>query len=309
MGQNLLALQFPGQGSQAVGMGKALATTSPAAARLFAQADEILGFPLSRICFEGPQDALDDTINTQPALLVTSVAAFYALQERLDQPLAFVAGHSLGEFSALVACGALPFEVALRLVRERGRLMKEAAGQQPGGMAAVLGLDTETIEATCAQAAATTGGVLVVANDNCPGQTVISGDEQTLAVGMRELLAAGARRVVRLAVSIPAHSPLMAAAADAFRRALHAVPLNRPTVPLVSNSTTAPLDDPQTIREALARQLTAPVRWSQSVRWMIAQGVRRFVEVGPNSVLTGLLKRIDGSVEALSTAQVLGSEV
>jgi len=187
--------------------------------------------------------------------------------------------------------------------------MKEAAGQQPGGMAAVLGLDTETIEATCAQAAATTGGVLVVANDNCPGQTVISGDEQTLAVGMRELLAAGARRVVRLAVSIPAHSPLMAAAADAFRRALHAVPLNRPTVPLVSNSTTAPLDDPQTIREALARQLTAPVRWSQSVRWMIAQGVRRFVEVGPNSVLTGLLKRIDGSVEALSTAQVLGSEV
>lgn len=308
MGQNLLALQFPGQGSQVVGMGKALATISPAAARLFAQADEILGFPLSQICFEGPQDVLDDTINTQPALLVTSLAAFYALRERLGQPT-FVAGHSLGEFSALVASGALPFEVALRLVRERGRLMKEAAGQQPGGMAAVLGLDTETVEATCAQAAATTGGVLVVANDNCPGQTVISGDEQTLSVGMRELLAAGARRVVRLAVSIPAHSPLMAAAADAFRRALQATPLNRPDVPLVSNSTATQLDDPQTIREALARQLTAPVRWSQSVRWMIAQGVRRFVEVGPNSVLTGLLKRIDGSVEGLSTAQVLGCEV
>ncbi len=286
-------------------MGKDLAERFPTAARIFARADEILGFPLSRLCFEGPAEVLNDTINAQPAILTASVAALRVLEERGENP-ACVAGHSLGEFTALVAANALTFEDALLLVRERGRLMKEAGARRPGGMAAVLGLDAEEVAAICERVSQETGGYVGVANDNCPGQVVISGDETALAAGIEAMQAAGARRVVRLAVSIAAHSPLMAEAAAAFRHALEKVPLRRPRIPFIANATADELTEPESIREALVRQLTSPVRWRGSVREMIRRGVARFVEVGPGDVLTGLLRRIDASVQGLTVAQVLG---
>lgn len=301
------ALQFPGQGSQIVGMGEALSATSPAARAIFARADEVLGIPLSRLCFSGPEEMLNDTLNTQPALVATSIAALRVLEEGFDGPPAFVAGHSLGEFSALVAAGALRFEDGLLLVRERGRLMKEAGDRSPGGMAAVLGLSIPQVEAACGQASATTGGYVGVANDNCPGQVVISGDEESLDLASQALEEAGARRVIRLAVSIAAHSPLMSEAAEDFRRALDDTPFRTPDIPIVINATACPIEDPQELRSALARQLTSPVRWTGSVEWMIDQGVERFIEVGPKDVLTGLLRRIDRRVTGLTTEQALAN--
>lgn len=299
------AFQFPGQGSQQVGMGKDLAERFPAAARIFARADEVLGFPLSRLCFEGPAEALNDTINAQPAILTASVAALRVLEERGESPTC-VAGHSLGELTALVAADALTFEDALLLVRERGRLMKAAGARRPGGMAAVLGLDTNEVAAICEHISQETGGYVGIANDNSPGQVVISGDETALAAGIEAMHAAGARRVIRLAVSIAAHSPLMAEAAAAFRHALEKVPFRQPRIPFIANATTEELTEPESIREALVRQLTSPVRWRESVRRMIHRGVARFVEVGPGDVLTNLLRRIDPSVQGLTVAQVLG---
>jgi len=285
-------------------MGKDLCALSPSAAAVFAQADQVIGFPLSRLCFEGPPEALNDTVNTQPAILTASFAAHRTLEARLGQP-AFVAGHSLGEFSALVAAGALAFEEALLLVRERGRLMKEAGERSPGGMAAVLGLQVRQVEEICEQVRGANGGYVGIANDNCPGQAVISGDEETLQAGIEAVKAAGARRVIRLAVSIAAHSPLMAEAAAAFRRVLERATIRPPRMPFVANATASPLTDPDQIREALGRQLTSPVRWTESVRWMIRQGVTRFVEVGPGDVLTGLLRRIDRGANRQTTAHVL----
>ena len=306
MDQPVMTLQFPGQGSQRVGMGKDLCARSPAAAAVFARADEVLGFPLSRLCFEGPAEALKDTTNTQPAVLTTSVAALRALEEgeRVGR-LAFVAGHSLGEFSALVAAGALDFEEALFLVQERGRLMKEAGERSPGGMAAVIGLETAWVEEACARVRETNGSYVGVSCYNCPGQVVIAGEEETLRAGIQAVKAAGARRVVRLAISIAGHSPLMVEAAAAFGRVLERVTIRRPEIPIVANATARPLTDPDQIREALGRQLSLPVHWAGSVRWMIRQGVTRFVEAGPGDVLTGLLRRIDRRVERLTTAQGL----
>lgn len=217
-------LQFPGQGSQAVGMGRSLVTSSPPAAEVFQQADEILGYPVSEICFKGPEETLNDTSVTQPALFTTSVAILRALENQMEDRPAFVAGHSLGEFTALVAAGALSFEPGLRLVKRRGELMKGAGEQSPGGMAAVLGLDPSEVAAACEEARQRTGGYVGIANDNCPGQVVISGDEETLEAGAELAQAAGARRVIRLAVSIAAHSPLMAEAANLFRQALDEAP-------------------------------------------------------------------------------------
>jgi [acyl-carrier-protein] S-malonyltransferase len=288
-------------------MGEAFSATFPAARATFARADEVLGFPLSRLCFSGPEEMLNDTLNTQPALVATSIAALRVLEEGFDGPPAFVAGHSLGEFSALVAAGALRFEDGLLLVRERGRLMKEAGDRSPGGMAAVLGLSIPQVEAACSQAGATTGGYVGVANDNCPGQVVISGDEESLDLASQALEEAGARRVIRLAVSIAAHSPLMSEAAEDFRRALDDTPFHTPDIPIVINATACPIEDPQELRSALARQLTSPVRWTGSVEWMIDQGVERFIEVGPKDVLTGLLRRIDRRVTGQTTEQALAS--
>lgn len=303
------AYLFPGQGSQYVGMGRALYDAFPVARALFDQADAILDVALSRLCFEGPAEQLNDTANTQPAIFVASVAALRALEERgLDGP-AYVAGHSMGEFSALVAGCALSFEDGLRLVRERGRLMKEAGERSPGGMAAIIGLERELLEAICAEARELSGEYVGVANDNCPGQLVISGAFGPLERAMELARERGARKVVRLAVSIAAHSPMMAEAAAEFRAILNATPFHEPTVPLVANATAAPLTDPDDIRDALGRQLTSPVRWAESMRWMIGQGVGRFVEVGPGTVLTGLLRRIDRGVERLTTEQALAREV
>lgn len=288
------AYLFPGQGSQAVGMGQALAAAYPVAAATFAEADDVLGFALSQLCFQGPEEALNSTLNTQPALLVTSVAAWRAAETVLGQlPLArFVAGHSLGEYSALVAAGALQFADAVRLVRRRGELMGQADDSQPGGMAAILALDNETVEEIVAEAAAQTGGVVQVANYNSPGQVVISGDLQTLAAAMALASARGARKVVRLPISIAAHSALMAPAARAMAAALADAAVNEPQVPVVSNITAQPLSHADAIRHELVEQLTAGVRWEQSVRMMAAAGVTAFVEFGASTVLTALVKRI-----------------
>lgn len=305
MSKTLCAYFFPGQGSQYVGMGRDLYVTFSAARAVFDQADRILGIGLSQLCFDGPAEPLNDTLNTQPAILATSIAALRVLEECGTDSPAYVAGHSMGEFSALVAAGALSFEDGLRLVRERGRLMQQAGEQSPGGMAAVLGLEREPLEAICTTVREQGGGHVGIANDNCPGQLVISGTLVSLEQAMELAKEQGARRLVRLAVSIAAHSPLMAEAATEFRHLLDKTSFREPFIPVVTNATARPLTDPDAICDALGRQLTSPVRWSESVRWMIAQGVTRFVEVGPKEVLTGLLRRIDSAVERLTTAQAL----
>lgn len=295
---------FPGQGSQHVGMLKDLADASPAARRTFAEADDVLGFALSRLCFEGPEETLTDTVNAQPALLATAIAALRALAEEggaeLEEDITdaapnALAGHSLGEYSALVAAGSLTFADGLRLVRTRGRLMKEAGTRSPGLMAAVLGLDEAQVAALCGEAAQATGGVAQVANDNCPGQVVISGDRLGMEAAMAALTAAGAKRVMPLAVSIAAHSPLMASAVAELRAAIAATPIRPPALPVYANTTAAPLTSADAVRAELGAQLTGSVRWTQSIQAMAAAGITRFVEVGPGEVLTGLVKRIDRS--------------
>jgi len=287
------AFLFPGQGSQFVGMGRDLYEREPVARALYDEADARLGLALSRLCFEGPEEALTDTAVQQPALFTTSLAAWAVLAARGEANAAYVAGHSLGEFSALAAAGALTFADGLTLVRRRGELMKLAGERAPGGMAAILGLDAAPVADVCAAAAATTGRFVGVANDNCPGQVVITGDETALAEAMSQLAAAGARKVVRLPISIAAHSPLMAAVAGDFAAAVEATPLTAARVPVVANVTATPITAPDAIRAELKAQLTAPVQWTSSVRALSAAGVAAYVEVGPGDVLLGLVKRID----------------
>ena len=287
------AFLFPGQGSQFVGMGRDLYDRQPAARALFDEADARLGFPLSRLCFDGPEEALTDTAVQQPALFTTSLAAWAVLTARGQADAAYVAGHSLGEFSALAAAGALSFGDGLALVRRRGELMKLAGQRQPGGMAAVLGLDAAPVAELCAAAAAKAAGTVGVANDNCPGQVVITGDETALARAMSLLSEAGARKVVRLPITIAAHSPLMSSVAGEFAAAVVAAPLAPARIPVVANVTAQPLTTPDEIRAELTAQLTAPVRWTDGVRWLGSQGVDAYVEVGPGDVLLGLVKRID----------------
>lgn len=298
------AFLFPGQGSQYVGMGQDLYEAHPEARATFDQADKVLGFALSDLCFNGPEETLNDTINTQPAIFVTSVALLRALESNRLQAPGFVAGHSLGEYSALVAARAMDFAAGLQLVRERGRLMKEAGERSPGGMAAVLGLEAEVVNGVCRQARKEAGGVIQVANYNSPGQIVISGDFRTRDVAIELAKAEGAKRVVPLAVSIAAHSPLMECIADEFRQAVEAVEFRRPAVPVVANVSAVPLGSVEAIQEELVQQLTSPVRWVESVRYMIGQGVTGFVEIGPKDVLTKLMRRIDKSVHAMSVGDV-----
>jgi [acyl-carrier-protein] S-malonyltransferase len=303
------AFVFPGQGSQIVGMGQDLAHTYPAARDIFAEADDLLDFSLSSLCFEGPEEALNDTINTQPAIFIASIAILRALQnEGWSVMPAFTAGHSLGEYSALVAAGALTFADGLHLVRERGRLMKEAGGRSPGGMAAIIKLDAEVLDDICRRTNQETSKVVQVANHNSPGQIVISGDNEALEMAMQMAQEAGARRVVRLAVSIAAHSPLMAAIADEFRQAIEATPIQPPQAPVVANITARPLNTVDDIRHEMMAQLTSPVRWVESIEHMIAQGVTNFVEIGPKDVLTGLIRRINKSVKAVACGTLDGAQ-
>jgi [acyl-carrier-protein] S-malonyltransferase len=282
-------------------MGRSLAEHEPGAAAVFREADETLGLPLSRICFEGPAGDLNQTEITQPALFTHSVAVLRALQQRNpDLRPACSAGHSLGELSALVAAGSLSFTDGLRLVRARGLAMKEAGAIHPGGMAAVLGLDVEVVEAVCQEASSASGAIVQVANDNCPGQVVISGDETGLSAALAGLEIRGARKLVRLAVSIAAHSALMGAAEDSFRRALDAAAWSDPQVAIWGNVSASPLQTRGEIRADLAAQLTSRVRWTESVRGMIASGITLFLELGPGTVLTGLLRRIDRAATGLA---------
>lgn len=298
------AFVFPGQGSQAVGMGKALANSHPSARRLFEEMDSILGVPLSKLCWEGPESELGETYNTQPAMLAHSIAAWRVLTEALGefQPLC-VAGHSMGEFSALVAAGALEFTDGVRLTRERGRVMRDAGKTRPGGMAAILNLDAAALEEACGQAAKETGGIVHVANDNCPGQAVISGEVAALERAMALALQNGARRAIRLNVSIGSHSILMSEASRQFGVAVDATKLSDPRVPVIGNVNAEPLRTAEAIRADIKTQLISPVRWTDSVRAMRAMGVDTFVELGSKDTLTGLLKRIDPGARGLAAGE------
>jgi [acyl-carrier-protein] S-malonyltransferase len=305
--KNRIALVFPGQGSQYVGMGRLLYNVSPAARRIFDRADEVLGFSLTTLCFEGPQSELDDTINAQPAILAVSIACLDALRERLN-PLgvnilpAMVAGHSLGEFTAMVAAGALEFEEALLLVRERGRLMKESSIERPGGMAAVIGLNDQQLQAVVDESQA--HGVVTMANSNSPGQTVLSGEVGALLWAMDLAKARGAKLVQRLAVSIASHSPLMQQASVHFSELLSQVNMRPPIVPLIANISAQMLNSVEELRHELNGQLTRPVQWTNSVHTMVEHGVETFIELGPKQVLTSLIRRINSQVQTLSLSDV-----
>jgi [acyl-carrier-protein] S-malonyltransferase len=297
-----VAFVFPGQGSQHVGMGYDLYESEPVARAVFDQADEQLGFRLTELCFQGPEESLTDTANQQPALFVTSVALFEVMAGRDWQPAGradFMAGHSLGELSALTAAGALAFADGLALVRRRGELMKAAGEEEPGGMAAILGLDVAQVAELCSRASTAVARPVQIANDNCPGQVVISGDSQALAAAVTLAQAAGARKVVTLPITIAAHSPLMTSAAADFAQAVDATPLRPPAVPVIGNVSAAPLTSVAEIRAELKAQLTAPVRWTDSINYMRLQDVNTFVEVGPGDVLLSLVKRIDRSSKRL----------
>lgn len=290
------AFVFPGQGSQAAGMGRALAESFPAARAVFDEVDAALGEKLSRLMFEGPEADLTLTANAQPALMAVSLAALRVLEAEKGVDLArdakFVAGHSLGEYSALAGAGALTISDAAKLLRIRGRAMQQAVAVGEGAMAALLGLDYEAGVAVAAEAARETGLVCQIANDNGGGQVVASGAKAAVEKAIELAKPKGARRAMLLPVSAPFHCALMQPAADAMRAALADAKVNAPKVPVVANVTARPVTDPNEIRDLLVRQVTGTVRWRECVAFMAGEGVTRFVEVGSGKVLTGLLKRI-----------------
>ncbi|BCJ90845.1 malonyl CoA-acyl carrier protein transacylase [Terrihabitans soli] len=295
------AFVFPGQGSQQVGMGKALADQFPAAKAVFDEVDAALGEKLSAILWNGPEDQLTLTANTQPALLAVSIAALRVLEQERGVRLAdlqFVAGHSLGEYSALCASGALSLADAARLLRVRGNAMQAAVPVGKGGMTALIGTDIDQAREIAKEAAQ--GEVLEVANDNGGGQVVVSGDKTAADRVIEIAKAKGVKRALPLPVSAPFHSPLMAPAAEIMREALALVTVNTPAVPVVANMTARPVTDPDTIRKLLVEQVTGTVRWRESVAFMAGAGVTRFVEVGSGKVLAGLVKRIADGAEAQS---------
>ena len=290
------AFVFPGQGSQFSGMGKDLYANVPAAKELFEKANEILGFRITDIMFEGTDEELKQTFVTQPAVFLHSVIMAKALGEEFKPDM--VAGHSLGEFSALVAAGALDFEDGLRLVAKRAAAMQQACEAQPSTMAAVLGLDDKVVEDICAEV----GGVVVAANYNCPGQLVISGSIEAVDAACERLKAAGARRALRLPVGGAFHSPLMEPAKVELQAAIEAAPFKVPICPVYQNVDAKPYTDPEQIKANLIAQLTAPVRWTYIVQNMLADGADSFVELGPGAVLQGLIKKVSRDVEAVSKA-------
>jgi [acyl-carrier-protein] S-malonyltransferase len=293
------AYLFPGQGSQQVGMGRDLYETNTEARALFDEADALLGFALSTLCFEGPEDKLTDTVNQQPALFTTSFAMFRALQAQAVVPPAFLAGHSMGELSALAAAGCMSFADGLKLARRRGELMAQAGEREPGAMAAILALDTPIVEQICAQASAKNGRSVQIANDNCPGQLVISGDKDALNDAVEMAQEAGARKVVILPITIAAHSQLMASASSEFAAAIAATPLQAPQIPVIGNVTAQPLRTVDVIRAEFEAQLTSSVRWTESMTYLVAQGVDSVMEVGPGDVLLSLMKRINRNTKRI----------
>lgn len=298
-----IALVFPGQGSQRVGMGRDFWAQVPEARQLFEKGSESLGIDLARLCFEGPDELLTLTANAQPAIMAVSMAAFAALQcegVRHD----YVAGHSLGEYSALVAAGSLAFEDAIRIVRKRGEFMQEAVIPGAGTMAAVLGLDKESVYAVCEEAARY--GIVEIANLNCPGQVVIAGETAAVDRAIELAKERGAKRAVRLQVSAPFHCSLMGPAGERLAAALRAIPIADPLVPLVNNVDAELLTNKEAIAGSLVRQVTSPVRWEEVVRRLVKEGVTFFLELGPGKVLTGLIKRIAPEATALY-AEDLGS--
>lgn len=289
-------------------MGQAVHDASPAARAIFAQADKVLGRPITELCFTAPAEVLEDTATAQPAILTVSVATLEAIREQAEaagQTVTpqVVAGHSLGEFTAMVAAGVLDFATALRLVQERGTLMRQAGIERPGGMAAVIGLDDETLYAVCREAE--DHGIVTVANSNCPGQVVISGELQALTRAMELATARGARKVLRLNVSIASHSPLMSGVSIRLGELIDQVPLRAPRIPIVANITGEVLHTVDQIRTELITQVERPVNWTRSINRMIDAGATTFVEVGPGQVLGGLIKRISRDVTVLPGQELL----
>jgi len=292
-----IACVFPGQGSQYSGMGRRMAEAYALAQEVFERADAVLGFPLTRLCFEGDEEELKQTENTQPAILTTSVACYRVLEQAGVRP-DFVAGHSLGEYTALVAAGALAFEDALRLVRQRGRYMQEAVPLGQGAMAAILGASVEVVEQVCREAAE--GQVCAPANFNSPQQIVIAGHKEAVERAAALARERGARRVVLLPVSAPFHCALMRPAEDRLAEDLARVAFADLKIPLVNNVEAAIVTSGEAAREGLRRQVSRPVRWEESVRRLLAEGVTTFIEVGPGRVLSGLIRQIDRSARTLA---------
>lgn len=293
----MLALLFPGQGSQAVGMGRDVFDASPAARATFEAADRALGFPLSKLCFEGPEDELRRTEIQQPAILTTSIALLRAIEERLPLAPSFVLGHSLGEYSALVAADAIAFEDAVTLVNARGRFMQDAVPAGKGAMAALMGLEPEAVAAACRAASEATGAVVSPANYNSPQQTVIAGDAVAVERAIALAKERGAKRAVPLPVSAPFHCALMRPAAERLAQELARVRFRDPRVPVITNVEAAPNSRGDRIATLLEQQVTAPVRFIESVKQLAALGVTRVLEIGPGSVLTGLVARIERGIE------------
>ncbi|MEO8228661.1 MAG: ACP S-malonyltransferase [Chloroflexota bacterium] len=300
-----VAFVFPGQGSQTVGMGRALAENSPAAAAVFAAADAALNGPISRLAWDGPAERLDLTENAQPALLATSIAYLAALRERwavlgLDAPEpACFAGHSMGQYSAMVAAGVIELGDGVRLVRERGRLMQSSGAGREGRMAAIIGLDDSRLPELVERAGA--HGVFGIANRNSPGQVVVSGERAAVEAAVALARELGAKRAIELPVSVAAHSPLMADAAEGMRLVLAKVPFHDPVAPLLANRDARPLTTGEAARDELVEHLTAGVDWVRAVETLSRQGVTTFIEVGPGRVLTGLIKRIVPDAVAIAT--------
>jgi [acyl-carrier-protein] S-malonyltransferase len=296
-----VAFTFPGQGSQAVGMGKDLAEAFPEARAVFAEVDEALGQKLSDIMFDGPEETLTLTANAQPALMAVSIAVMRVLEARglsLQDQVSYVAGHSLGEYSALCAAGTFSLSDTARLLRIRGNAMQSAVPVGEGAMAAIIGLEQADVEAICKEAS--TGGSCQIANDNGGGQLVISGSKPAVEVAARLATEKGAKRALMLSVSAPFHSALMGPAADAMREALAGVAAKAPVVPLIANVRAAPVSDPQEIVSLLVEQVTGQVRWRETVEWFAKNDVTTLYEVGSGKVLTGLARRIDKSVTGIA---------